>query len=96
MWNENEIVSPCIILQNSHFYCHRETYFRKLVINFYRILVLRNGIKETLNQIRTKFWIPKSRNHVKRVIKKCLVCQRHEGKAFSYPSPPDLPTIRLI
>ena len=30
-------------------------YFTNLVINFYHILVLHNGMKETLNQIRTKF-----------------------------------------
>lgn len=28
------------------------------VINFCHILVLHNGMKETLNQIHSKFWIP--------------------------------------
>ena len=71
-------------------------YFTNLVINFYYILVLYNGMKKTFNQICTKFWISKSRNQVKPIIKKCLVLQRHEGKAFSYLPPPDLPSIRLI
>ena len=70
-------------------------YFTNLVINFYRILVLHNGMK-TLNQICTKIWIPKSRNQVKRTIKKCLVCQRHEGKSLSYPPSPDSRSIWLI
>ena len=38
--------------------------------------------KETLYQVCTKSWIPKSKNQVKGIIKKCLLCQRHEGKAL--------------
>ena len=54
-----------------------------------------NGMKETLNQIRTKYWIPKCRNQITRVIRKCLLCQKFGGKSFVYPPPPDLPKIRL-
>ena len=45
-------------------------YFTNLVINFYQILVLHNGMEETMNRIRTKFWILISRNEVKRIFKK--------------------------
>ena len=58
-------------------------------------MVLHNGMKETLNQIRTRYWIPKCRNQIKRVIRKCLLCQKFQRKSFVYPPPPDLPRIRL-
>ena len=70
-------------------------YFTDLVIVYYHNMVLHNGMKETLNQIRTKYWIPKCRNQIKRVIRKCLLCQKFDGKSFLYPPPPDLPKIRL-
>ena len=70
-------------------------YFTDLVIVYYHNMVLHNGMKKTLNQIRTKNWIPECRNQIKRVIRKCLLCQKFKGKSFVYPPPPDLPKIRL-
>ena len=58
-------------------------------------LVLHNGVRETLNQIRIKFWITKPRNYIRRIIRKCIICNRHEGSPFQYPPPPDLPSYRL-
>ena len=52
-------------------------------------------MRETLNQIRTKFLITKPRNYIRRIIKKCVICNRHEGNPFQYPATPDLPSYRL-
>ena len=52
-------------------------------------------MRETSNQIRTKFWITKPRNYIRRIIKKCVNCNRQEGNPFQYPAPPDLPSYRL-
>nr|XP_047141362.1 uncharacterized protein LOC124816280 [Hydra vulgaris] len=73
----------------------RNTEFTNLVIYYNHYLVMHNGVKETLNQIRTQFWIPKARNYIKKLIKKCLICKRFEGLPYSYPSPPPLPLCRL-
>ncbi|XP_065675823.1 uncharacterized protein LOC136092030 [Hydra vulgaris] len=73
----------------------RNLEFTNLLINYNHSLVMHNGIKETLNQIRTQFWIPKARNHIKKLIKKCYICKRFEGLPYSYPSPPPLPLCRL-
>ena len=37
--------------------------FTELVVKYYHKLVFHNGVHETLNQIRTKFWITKPRNY---------------------------------
>ena len=42
--------------------------FTELVLKHYFTLVLHNGLHETLNQIRTKFWITKPRNYIRRII----------------------------
>ena len=52
-------------------------------------------MRETFNQIRTKFWITKPRNYIGPIIKKCVTCNRHEGSPFQYLTPPDLPSYRL-
>ena len=68
--------------------------FTELVVKHYK-LVFHNGVCETLNPIRTKFWITKPRNYIRRIIKKCVICNRHEGSPFQYSAPPDLPSYRL-
>ena len=54
-----------------------------------------DGVRETLTNIRYQFWIPKARNYVRRIIKSCTLCKRHEGKAYKYPSEPPLPASRV-
>ena len=46
-----------------------------------------NGVKETLNAIRETHWVLKGREGVKRVIRKCTICRRYEGKPFTAPPP---------
>ena len=57
--------------------------------------VRHNGVKETLTDIRTKFWIVKGRSLVRSVIYHCVVCQRFEGPACSAPPLPPLLEFRL-
>ena len=52
-------------------------------------------VKETLREIRTKFWIVKGRSLVRSVIYHFVVCQRFEGPACRAPPPPTLPEFRL-
>lgn len=46
--------------------------FAELVIREKHQVVLHNGIKETLNCIREKYWILRAREAVKRVVTKCV------------------------
>ena len=54
-----------------------------------------NGLKETLTELRTKFWIPQCRQLVRNIILKCFLCQYFEGKPYMYPPSPPLPLSRL-
>ena len=54
-----------------------------------------NKTKDTLNEIRSQYWIPKGRQLVKKVIKSCLICRLFEGKRCVYPEPPKLPRERV-
>ena len=55
--------------------------------------VFHNGVKETLTQLRSKYWIVKGRSLVKRILKRCVLCRRMEG--LCYVAPPPLPVYRV-
>ena len=53
--------------------------------------VLHDGVKETLTETRSKFWIPRGRSFTKKIIHKCVTCRRFEGPPYKAPEPPPLP-----
>jgi hypothetical protein len=57
--------------------------------------VKHNGVKETLTEIRSKFWIVRGRQFVRKLIHECAVCRRQEGIAYKPPDPPALPVFRI-
>ena len=70
-------------------------YFTELVIKGCHKTVHHNGISETLASLREKHWIFRGCEAVKKIIRKCVVCRRYEGKAYTGPLIPDLPTERV-
>ena len=58
--------------------------------------VLHNGVKETLTELRSRYWIIKGRSIVKQIIRRCVTCLRFEGQHYSAPAPPPLPPFRVV
>jgi hypothetical protein len=54
-----------------------------------------NGIRETLNRIREKYCVLRGRESVKRMVKRCVVSKKMEGKSFSTSPVPALPQSRV-
>ena len=57
--------------------------------------VLHNGVKKTLTQMRSKYWIPRGRSFTRKVLHQCVTCRRFEGLPFASPPPPPLPECRV-
>ena len=57
--------------------------------------VMHNGVRETLTQVRSKYWITKERQVVKKILSKCNICRRLEGPSYGNPEAPPLPEFRL-
>ena len=57
--------------------------------------VMHNGVKETLAELRTKYWIVKGRQFVRRILQRCVVCQKMDGGPYCIPPSPPLPTFRV-
>lgn len=49
----------------------------------------------TLAELRSKFWVPKGRQCVKKIIKPCFRCKLLDSKAFNAPVPAPLPDFRV-
>ena len=76
-------------------YIPKESKIAELLVLQYHKLALHGGVKDTLNLLRSKYWIPKARNMIRSLIHRCTICRRYEGKSYSYPQSPALPEYRL-
>ncbi|XP_068739617.1 uncharacterized protein [Montipora capricornis] len=63
----------------------RSSHFTNLVINECHLKVLHNGVRETLTELRSCFWVVKGRQPVKTVIGKCSVCKK-KLRSSSFPT----------
>ena len=70
-------------------------YYTQLLIKEKHYLVHHNGVRETLAAVREGHWIIRGRETVKKIIRKCVVCQRCEGKPYTTPAAPPLPEERV-
>lgn len=57
--------------------------------------VLHSGLRATLAELRSRYWIPKGRQCVKKVLGKCIICKKQEGKAYNAPQTAALPDFRV-
>ena len=57
--------------------------------------VKHSGVKATLTELRSRFWIVKGRSVVRQVLYQCLICKRHEGRPCQVPPPTPLPSFRV-
>ena len=71
---------------------HRIT---ELIVRDAHCIVQHGGVKETLTQIRSQYWIVGGRNLVRLIIHSCVTCRRHEGKPYRTPPLPPLPSFRV-
>ena len=72
-----------------------EHYVTSLIVRDSHERVKHSGVKATLTEIRSKYWIVRARQYVRRLIHKCTVCRRQEGSSYIPPDPPALPAFRI-
>lgn len=69
--------------------------FTNLTIRNIHDLVKHSGIRDTLTNLRERFWILRGRETVKKVIRHCVVCRRFDAAPCKPPPFADLPTNRV-
>ena len=70
-------------------------YSTQLVVLHAHERVFHNGVKKTLTEIRSQYWITNGRAVVQKLIHSCITCWRLEALAYMAPRPPPLPPLRV-
>ena len=78
-----------IILPNGH-------RFTTLVVMNCHKRVMHGGVKETLTELRTKFWTVRGRNRLRRLLHSCVTCIRLDGRVYNVPRTPPLPHFTVL
>ena len=74
----------------------KDGHFTNLIINQAHQKVKHGGVKGTLTEIRSRFWIIQGRNAVIKAIRRCTSpCNRLESRPFKATPPPPPPPTRL-
>ena len=56
---------------------------------------LHGGVKDTLAKLRSQLWVLRARQQIRKMRKKCVTCQRYEGRPRKVPAMADLPDFRM-
>ena len=73
----------------------RDHHITDLIIQDCHESVMHNGTKETLLQLRSRFWVIKGRQLVKKLIRKCVICKKIQGQSYASPATGQLPEFRV-
>ena len=78
---------PVLLPKNEH--------FTSLVALAAHVQVLHSGVRETLAQLREKYWIPRGRQFVRSLVRKYVTCRKTDGPPYRPVSSPPLPPSRV-
>ena len=66
-------------------------FLTNLIVFDAHLRVLHNGVKETLAEFRSEYWLIKGRQFVRKLINHCTVCKKQDGRPCHGNPPPPLP-----
>ena len=72
----------------------RDSHFGELLIRSCHIEA-GHFLDTTLSKLRERYWMVRARKVVKRVLRTCTDCRRHQAKGLAPPPPPALPAYRV-
>ena len=73
----------------------RKHHFTNLVILDCHESVKHNGVRESLAEVRSNYWIIKGRQTVKNLLSKCIVCKKLQSKPYGLIPEQPLPGFRV-
>ncbi len=74
---------------------NRDNHLTLLIARECHKRMMHGGVKATLNEVRSKYWIVQGRSLIRGVIHKCTVCRRFQGRPYASPPAPPLPSFRV-
>ena len=73
----------------------RESHFTKLLIMDIHERCCHFGVSYILSEVRELYWLPKARQTIKNIIRKCVTCRKVQGRPYSAPPHAPLPAERV-
>ena len=73
----------------------KEHYLTTLLISDAHKRVFHNGVRETLSELRSNYWVIRGRQIVRKILSSCVICRRLEGAHCKGVSAPPLPGFRV-
>ena len=84
----NEVTKfPYLLPANHH--------FTMLMVRATHERLCHAGVNSTVTALRQSYWIPAIRQYVKKILRKCVTCNKLIGKPYKVPDPPPLPKLRV-
>ena len=72
-----------------------EHYLATLIVNDVHARFKHISVKQTLAELRQNFWICRSRQFARNIIRKCVICKKYEGPSYQYRVSPPLSQLRM-
>ncbi|XP_065891666.1 uncharacterized protein [Dysidea avara] len=66
-----------------------------LIVQHAHERTLHSSVKDTLTEVRSKYWLVKGRQFIRKIIYQCVVCRKLEGQHYRAAPPPPLPEFRV-
>ena len=66
-----------------------------LIMQYAHERTLHSGVKDTLTEVRSKYWLVKGRQFIRKIIYQCVVCRKLEGQHYRAAPPPPLPEFHV-
>ena len=60
----------------------------RLIIRDCHHRAMHNGVREARSELRSRFWLTKGRQVIRKPIYNCVVCRRHEGRSYNVQTKP--------
>ena len=73
----------------------KDHHLTNLILNECHERVMHNGIKTTLTELQSRYWIVRGRQLVKKMLHNCVICRRFQAKPYRSPLAPQLPSFRV-
>ena len=73
----------------------KEHWLTEVILRECHQKVHHRGLRTTLAKLRSRSWVPRGRQVVKKVIGSCVVCKKHGGKSYGAAVEADLPDFRV-
>ena len=73
----------------------KQHHLATLITQYAHERTMHGGVKDTLTEIRSRYWFVRGRQFVRKILHRCVTCRKIEGPKYRNVPPPPLPEFRV-